>query len=307
MGFDSTLTKPLAQIYTYEMIINQVIQVLRKESTEELNPDLLQTMLNSIIIGKYLFILANGGNDYRKTLEITDQSSSRTASIVSGASASDNTINKTSHGLTSSSIGKRISLITDTTEISTPEAIISTITEIVDDDYFNIEHSFNSDHSGTIRYAVFSNYAQSSYDLSSLRLNFITKIEDSVNGEVRKASDLEFTNLSRFPEKQKAVYYNQQGQTLFFKLGSSISSLGTLKMFFVSYPQLSNDSSQKMDIKDFYADSLIYELINQAREYLNMPVDQGLAALIESKNAQTIKMIEAAKAQAQRKNEDNKI
>lgn len=275
-------TNPLATIYTIDAIVKTIAQWLKQESQEELDLEFIKTLVNIAILNVSETISGAGGDDYYKSVVIANSSSSVSAIIVTGRSYTDatKTISSPSHGFTSADIGKRIALWNGTTK-----AMIATIASITDTNFFTIDQAFGADIAGTVSYSVFSQFSDTSINLSSYPILDIIKITDSINKEVVFTSAKSFDNLSRFPEKQNKIYYTKLGQFLFFFIGTSISAVGTWTMWYNSYPQKVMNDGDYVDIRDSYV-PLVIELSKQyCLQHLNINVPDTITQAIENKTA----------------------
>jgi hypothetical protein len=274
-------TQPLGKIYTLKMARNLIIQWLKQEQQQDLDPDLVEGFLALAILDVAEIISGAGSDDYGKSADVTDAAGSTTTTLVAGSTYTHatRTVNKTAHGYTSADIGKRIAMW------SGSRAGVSWIESITDVDSFVTKQSFGAN--ASIDFAVFPAHAETSIDLSSYKIANITKLVSSTVKEVVKVGDKQFDNLHRFEEKQNKVFYYKHGQYLFLYIGTDVSSAGTLTMYYNSYPQRvvgSDNDNEFLDIRDNYSALYIAKAKNYCLEHLNIAAPESLTNLIDSKS-----------------------
>lgn len=297
MAFDITPNRPLAKIFTLDMIVTEVSQYLKVETQQDLNPEFVKTLANIVIMDTAEFLSGAGSDDYGKKETISDQSSSVVDAGVAGTyTDSTRTIQKTTHGLTSANIGNRIFC----SNSGDDKYMISEIESITDANNFVTKHSMGID--ASIIYYVFPPFSAAYYDISPLRIASIVKIVDSVNGEIIKSGDIQFDNLSRFPEKQAKIWWYKHGQYIFFYVGTNVVSLGSWTLSYNSYPQLFTDDASLVDIRDNYVPLVIAQLKNVCREHLQMGVSDELNSLVDKKKAEIRENIRREKQVIDEKN-----
>ncbi|MEM3091546.1 MAG: hypothetical protein QXD05_00210 [Candidatus Pacearchaeota archaeon] len=290
-------TQPLAKIYTLKMVVNTIILWLKKENQQELDPEIVKGFVNLATLDVAEIISGAGSDDYGKTAIINDQASSVTTNIIQNANYTDaaRNINKNNHGLTANDVGKRISVWMGTTI-----AAIGEIEEIIDNNNFKITKALGQD--GIINYAVFSAHSTFTVDLSPYKIANITKITDSINKEVIKAGDREFDNLHRFDEKQNKVYWFKHGQYLYLYKGSNVQNIGTLTLWYTSYPQRVMNDDDYLDIRDNYIPLVVAKAKNYALEHLGMTAPESLTSLIDAKTREIRENILREKGLIEQKN-----
>lgn len=293
-------TNPLARIYTLGKVLSIVILWLKKENQQELDPELVKDFINLACIDVAEILSGAGSDDYGKTATLSDQASSETTTIVTGASYTDGTktVTKTSHGLTSADVGKRIAMW-----VSTTRAAITEIASITDDDNFTTVKSLNASVSGTLNYAIFSAHSTTNVDLSSYKIANITKIYDSTNKECVKVGDKNFDNIYRFTQKQNKVFWFKHGQSLFLHKGTSVDAFGTLTMYYNSYPQEVTEEADYLDIRDYYIPLVVAMAKNYCLEHLGITAPESLTNVITSKTREIRENIQREKALAEAKNQ----
>lgn len=300
MAFDITPTKPLGKIWTLKMVVSTIVQWLQKETQQELDPDFVGTLVNVAIGDVAEFLSGAGSDDYGKTANISDAASSMTEDLETGASYTEvsRTITKASHGLTSDDIGKRIVYYKDSGD---PLLVIAEIESIPTANTFVVTKAAG-ENIGSVSYAVFSAHQTPNVDLSIYRIANITKITDSIKGEVIKVGDREFDNLHRFPERQNKIYYFVHGQTLYFYKGTSVTNFGTLTMYFNSYPQVFTNEDSYLDIRDNYVPLVIATAKNHCLEHLQLSAPESLTNLIDNKKKEIRENILREKGVIEQKN-----
>lgn len=289
--------KPLGKVYTLLNLVNDIILWLRKETQAELDPEFVKNLINYSVMDVSEILSGAGNSDYSKDVNISDEASSVSTSIVQGATYTDATMNilSNTHVLTAGDIGKRIILWTGTSR-----AGIAEIESIVDSNNFKITKALGSN--GTYDYAVLSSHTAPSIDLSQYRISNITKIFDSINKEVVETGDKEFDNIYRFPTKQNKCFYNVRGQSLFLTKGSNVDSFGTLTMTYNSYPQKTVEDNDNLDIRDMYIPLVILKAKNFCLEHLGMTPPESLTNAIDQKSREVRENIQREKSVVIQKN-----
>lgn len=300
MAFDLTPTRPLGKIFTLGLVVNTIVQWLQKETQQELNPEFVKTLVNVAVGDVAEFLSGAGSDDYGKTADITDISSSVTEDLVTDAAyvESAKRIDKTAHGLTSDDIGKRIVYYKVGGD---PLIVIAEIESIVSANAFTVTKPAG-ENIANVSYAVFSAHSSETIDLSLYRIANITKIYDSISKEVTKVGDREFDNHHRFPEKQKQIIWFRHGQYLYLKKGTAVTAYGTLTMYYNSYPQVFTDDNSLMDVKDNYISLVIATAKNYCYEHLQMTAPESLTQIIDAKKREARENIQREKGIIEQKN-----
>jgi hypothetical protein len=203
--------------------------------------------------------------------------------IVTGATytSSTNNIQQTSHGFTSADIGKLIAF-----QYSTTFQAVAKIVSITDANNFIVSNGFGSS-TYTINYCTFTASQSITIDISSYRLDTITKVVDSINGLVVPADDNDIENYSTMDQKQYNVFWDRIGDTLYLYKGTHVASLGTLTLFYNRLPIKATLSTDYLDIRDKYmklaldkAKILVYETLKQQPpENLTSTTNTSVAAI----------------------------
>src|SRR3990167_7918037 len=264
---------PLGKIYTMGMVTGEISQWLKDELQQVIEAGFLISLVNLAVFTHVESLPpSEQAEDYGLTANVSDASSSVTTSIVTGASYTNSTrtISKNAHGLTNSSIGKRIALWSGTSRAGIAE--ISSITNI---NSFVISKAFGADIAGTLSYAVLSFHSALTIDLSPYKLSGIRKVSDSINKEVIKTQAIEFENLHREDNKQNKIYYFRHGQSLFLYVGLKVKAIGDLTLFYITFPDRTTDESSFLDIRDKYVSKIIQLPKSYCYEHLGIPVKEA--------------------------------
>lgn len=187
------------------------------------------------------------------------------------------TITKTTHGLTSADIGKRIVI-----HFTSPVTVnaISTIVSITNANVFVINDAFSA--YTTCSYTVLSAHTGTNLDVSSLKIDKIIKLSDSINKLVSSAPDLNFENLS-VDDYSESLFYNHFGETLFLFKGSDIPAWGTLTLSYYRLPVLVTAVTDYIDMKDKHIPLLIDKCKLELYELANILPPKELSQSVESK------------------------
>lgn len=308
MPFDNIPVKPLGRIWTLKMVVDTIIQWLREETQQRLDPEFVKTLVNVSINDTAEFLSGSGSDDYGKVAILNDIASNVSSHVRNNGvyTEATRTITRTAHGLTSADINKRIVYITALpSEAPNDRCVITEIEGIIDANNFRVRQGAG-ENIASIRYAVFPSHTAMSIDLSSYRISNITKLTDSITGEIVKVGDREFDNLSRFPEKQSRLYFFVHGQTLYLHKGSRVTNIGTITMFYNSYPQLFTDDNSLLDIRDNYVPLVIATAKNYCIEHLGLAASEQLNNLIDAKKREIKENILRERGIIEQKNQSSK-
>ncbi len=140
-------------------------------------------------------------------------------------------------------------------------------------------------------------------DISNYRIESITKLVDSLNGEfiVKDAHDIE--NIMKVPQSASSMYYNVYGEKINILIGANVTPLGSMTLFYVRIPIKAVNDTDYIDLRDKYMDLLIrqakimvYEQSSvQAPDALMQSVKSDIAA-IRSNNINELQAIKAKEA-----------
>jgi hypothetical protein len=140
-------------------------------------------------------------------------------------------------------------------------------------------------------------------DLSTYRIESITKLVDSTNGECIQKDAHEIENISNVPQAASNIYYNNYGEQIFLKKGSSVASYGNLTLFYIRVPVKANADTDYIDLRDKYIDLLINQAKIMVYEQSSVSVPDSLMqsvksniAAIRSNNIQELQAIKAKEA-----------
>ena len=288
MPFDNTPVKPLGRIWTLKMVVDTILQWLKQETQEKLDPEFVKTLVNVAISDTAEFLSSANSDDYGKVANFNSISSSVSNNVRINATYnnSNRTIIRASHGLTSNDVGKRIVYFSlkapNEMEGTNTIFVIAEIERIVSNDSFTVTKPAGVN-INPAAYVVFSSHTDMTIDLSDLRVINITKITESNTGEVIKTGDKEFDNIKRFPEKQNKIYYHTHGQTLYLYKGERVGNIGTLTLYYNSYPQLFTDDNSFLDIRDNYVPLVIATAKVYCLEHLGLGQAEHLHQFIDNK------------------------
>jgi len=275
----------LSKNYTLEKV-----KSLIRDLANEVAPDKVQPQTLTEIIGKNLLDICemlNGATqpDYESTTILGDSTTFYSTSVVSGGTYTNSTktVTMSSHGLTTNDIGKRIILFD---RVSFTRAGVTSIASIISTNAFTVTNAMGGD-IGSLGYAVLSAQSTTSLDLSSLKIDKVVKLVDSVNGLVSPRKAFDFENLKGISHFSNSVFYYQGGETLYLWKGNNVLNWGTLTLHYYRLPNLPVNDSDYIDLKDKYIPLLIdkckievYELGQQTPpNALSSNVDQRTQAI----------------------------
>ncbi len=306
-------TRPLGKIYTLKKARSIIIRWVKKETQEDLAPELVDDFINLSVLDVAEILSGAGSEDYGKTDTITDDASNFTANVIINASYVDSTrtITKAAHGHVAADVGRRIIYFSDVgiaqAAIPAPRVCIAEIESITDLDNFVVTEAAGADMTSA-QYGLLSAHAETNVDISSYKIASLIKIHDSVNNEVIKVGDIEFDNLYRFDEKQKRCYWYKSGQFIYLYKGTSVAAWGTLTMHSNSYPQTfdADQEGEFLDIRDMYSALYIAKAKNYCLEHLGLVAPESLTQTITGLTERYRENILAEKSQNDNKNTSSK-
>lgn len=286
----------LSKIYTLTKLRSLIRDLANQVATAELQNDTILEIINKNTLDIAEQLNGASAPDYGTTGVITDATSSYAATVVQGGAynATTGVITKSAHGLTSADIGKRIVLWDDGDPIT--KIVITEITAITDSANFvtRIISGASSIASPECDYAVFSVHSTANIDISSLKVDKIIKIKDSVSGLVSEKKDLAFENLSGISTYSNSVFYNHFGETLFLFKGSNVTSWGTLTLYYYRYPTLLAAEGDYVDMRDKYVPLLIEKSVSDVYIRGNLVPPKEISSGVENKT-QLIRQMNEAK------------
>lgn len=219
--------------------------------------------------------------DYGTTANLSDVSSSNGTFVTTAAyTDSTRTITKAAHGLTSADVGKRVALY----DSASPTTVtIAEIESITSSSAFVITKAYGANIAANASYAVLPAHSATYLDLTSLKVDKIIKLSDSINKLVTSAPDFNFENLSGIDEYTESLFYNHFGETLFLFKGSDITNWGTLTLSYYRLPVLVTATTDYIDMKDKHIPLLIDKCKLELYELANVLAPKELSQSVESK------------------------
>ena len=219
--------------------------------------------------------------DYGTVANLSDVSSSNGTFVTTAVyTDSTRTITKAAHGLTSADIGKRVVLYDSASPITVTVAEIESITN---SSAFVITKAYGANIAANASYAVLPAHSATYLDLTSLKVDKIIKLSDSINKLVTSAPDFNFENLSGIDEYSESLFYNHFGETLFLFKGSDIANWGTLTLSYYRLPVLVSATTDYIDMKDKHIPLLIDKCKLELYELANVLAPKELSQSVESK------------------------
>lgn len=293
---------PQSKIYTLAQARGLIILWLQQLNLSTLDSDLVDDFIKLAVREVYQLNSDAIFKLYGETQVLSDAASAFAAATVQTGSFATATkiITKTTHGLTNSDVGKRILFgksVSGTGVISS--VTIATIISITDANNFVVSHTPGLDiptggPANTLFYAVLPFTSQLYYDISTLNINQIRKMTDSINGEVIEVKDArDFENLSKYPQKQNKVYYFNHGDKIEMFRGANIANLGTHTLYYYAMPA---DPAIETDFLDI-PDDLMPQVVQKAQNFV-------ISHLASTTSQQTSKSVED-KAQSSRETKFN--
>lgn len=270
----------LSKIFTVGNVVNTVLLWLKQEMQHELEPNLVRNFANLAVIEEAEKVSVHS-DDYGKTADVTDAASNVSTTIITGANYVDSTrvVTKATHGLVTADVGKRIILQTAT------RVGIAWIESITDDDNFVVTNAFGVDIAdNSLSYIVLSHHSTSTIDLSSYKIMNIVKLYSSVHKEIPKLGDIEADNIERNDFKvENKVYWYKHGEFIFLVVPSGVS-IGSLKLFYNSYPEKKTLDTEYFDIRDNYIPQVIKRTKIYCLDHLGLTPPASLDQVIEAES-----------------------
>jgi hypothetical protein len=122
-------------------------------------------------------------------------------------------------------------------------------------------------------------------DLSTLHIDRIVKVTDSLNGLIPPVGDYAFENLSGITAYASSVFFQHFGERLNLFKGANISAFGNEYVHYYRQPTAVTGSAEYLDIPDKYVPLVIAKIKNYVYEQVGQQAPEGLTSLIESKTA----------------------
>jgi len=281
----------LSKLYTLSTVDSLVRALANEIVPNKIQPPTIKAIINKNTLDIAEQLNGASAPDYGTTGTITDVASSVLSSYIKGSSYTSGTKNilESSHGLTSADVGKRIVYWINNSNIS-----ITEIVSIVDTNNFTVLHDLAVTGSGTINYAVFSAHSTTNVDISSLKIDRIIKVTDSINGLVSERNDLDFENLS-IDTYKNSVLYNHFGETLYLFKGQSVTSWATLTLYYYRLPTLVSSDSDYIDMRDKHIPLLIDKCKLEVYEISKLAPPKELSLTVENR-IQAIRNADAGKS-----------
>jgi len=292
-----------SKVYTYQKLGDMLRDFLKEVAPDNVQPLALNEYISLGVLDLCERLNSASAPDYLKTAVLNESSKTPTPVLCTSFTHSTKTFTKTAHGLTSADIGKRlVASVTDLTT-ATIDYLLTQIVSITSVNAFVVADSFgeNKITSGAldVSYGVLPLTAYTTNkldcDISTINLDRIIKITDSVNGLVNPAGDAEIEGISYYSAslpgnslKQGNVWFTQNGETVSFYKGTSVSTYGTLTMFYYEQPILlgTNDPLiNYIDVRDKFIPLLFAIVKNMLYEQLQKQAPDSLTNMILAKTA----------------------
>ena len=292
-----------SKVYTYQKLGDMLRDFLKEVAPDNVQPLALNEYISLGVLDLCERLNSASAPDYLKTAVLNESSKTPTPVLCTSFTHSTKTFTKTAHGLTSADIGKRlVASVTDLTT-ATIDYLLTKIVSITSVNAFVVADSFgeNKITSGAldVSYGVLPLTAYTTNkldcDISTINLDRIIKITDSVNGLVNPAGDAEIEGISYYSAslpgnslKQGNVWFTQNGETVSFYKGTSVSTYGTLTMFYYEQPILlgTNDPLiNYIDVRDKFIPLLFAIVKNLLYEQLQKQAPDSLTNMILAKTA----------------------
>ncbi|MGV8131549.1 MAG: hypothetical protein ACP5N7_05620 [Candidatus Pacearchaeota archaeon] len=245
---------PLQQTYSRDDLTSLFRVLARSLDYNKIMDDTLWSIINKNTTK--IFELLSGASllKYAERINVTDLVSNY-ANSVTGATYTKSTkkIAKASHGLSSSSLKKRILLYG--TISSVPVAGITTITKIDSINDFTVADAIFSGNIADLSYSVLSHHSSSYLDVSSLNIDKINKLVCSINKNISEVPTNDFEDLS--DAYTKSCFYSYEGGFIYLFKGSEVSTFGTLTLSYNRLPILPTSGSEYIDLEEKHIPLLI--------------------------------------------------
>ena len=292
--------------YTYQKLGDMLRDFLKEVAPDNVQPLALNEYISLGVLDLCERLNSASAPDYMATAVLNESPKYVTTGVVDAVAFTHatKTITKTTHGVVAADIGKRIIMtVSETTTGVILVILLSKVVSITSADAFVIadSHGQNEASAGgqTVSFGVI---ALSAYDtnkrdcdISTLNLDRIIKITDSVNGLVNPAGDAEIEGISYYSAslpgnslKQGNVWYTQIGETVSFYKGTSVSAYGILTMFYYEQPTLlgtGDPLTTYIDVRDKFVPLLFAIVKNILYEQLQKQAPDSLTAMIAAKTA----------------------
>lgn len=274
----------LSKDYTLNIASSLIRDLADVVLEKEIQPDTIKAIINKNTLDIATELNGAAVPDYGTVATVSDAASSVLSSYVTGASytSGSKSISDTAHGLTSTSVGKRIVYW-----ISSSKVCVTWIVSITDVDNFTVYHDLAA--TGTINYAVFSSHSAANIDVSALRIDKVIKLVDSIGGLVSESKDFDFENLAAMDNRVEDLEYYLWGETLFLFKGANVTAWGTLTLYYYRFPVPVAENTDYIDMKDKYIPLLIDKCKMEVYEKSKMLPPKELQQSVESKMGLIVK------------------
>ncbi len=267
----------LSKSYTFKDIRGIIQLWVKKELGDELEPEFIKTLTNLSVLEVVESLSPVIMPDYGKTADITPSSNNQGTYPGTSAIIDVDEIDSTGHGL---AVGDRLVYYTAS------KIAVGYVETVPDSDTFTVSEAIGDPtNPETVHYVKLSGSELDTADISSYNIDEIVRINCSVNGDVLKLKENDFTIYKNLALKQSGVYYYRHGNTLYFYRGSSASNWGTVTMFYYGYPTAVSSDSDYIDLRDKYIPLLINVLKAKIYEHLQQIPPESLTNAISAKIA----------------------
>jgi len=140
--------------------------------------------------------------------------------------------------------------------------VVSQLGEAVENDYIELETPVTQ--------------TSNVIDVKAIRIDKIVKIVDATNGLVVEKGAKEFEGAKLIDQNKKSIFWTRRGNNIDIWKGSSITSYGTLSLFYKTRPIEATADTTKLDISDDYMDIVITKAKILVYETLDKQVPQSL-------------------------------
>lgn len=238
--------EPLSTKYTRQDVSDTLRVLAKSLDYNKIQDETIWQIINKNILKIFGLVSGSSLPDYAKKLNVSDAVSNYGGIVIGGVyNYANKRVNKTSHLLSSTDIGKRIILIDST---DTLVAGISTIRRIDDTNNFTINDQLFTDNIDILSYVVLSHHESSYIDVSTLGIDKIIKLVSSIHKNIPAAPSNDFENLAE-TYRSSAFYYYEGGFIYLFK-GERLSTWGTLYLHYNRIPIFPTADTDYIDLKD---------------------------------------------------------
>lgn len=286
----------LSKSYTFGIIESHLRVLVDEIAPSKILNDTIMAIVNKNTLD--IAEMLNGATipDYGQTTALADAAGSAGTPIISNAAYTNSTKRVTyiGHELTSSDIGRRITLFGDSGLANYMG--IGTVAAIISSSVFEVSFALGADiPSSSLYYVVLPAHSAAFLDLSALKVDKISKVVDSINGLLSERQDLTFEGLANNNQMTRGVFYNHFGEYLYLYKGSNVTSWGTLTVYYYRLPTLVTQTTDYIDMKDKYIPLLIDKSKLDIYELAKLAPPKELTQTVEAKT-QLIRQANADKS-----------